>query len=49
MSFLFDYGEFLLCILPIFLIMGAIYLALIWNNLPDWTVKKEIKDEQRDE
>ena len=44
MSYLFDYGEFLLCIGPIFLAIASIGAALLWNSLPDRTVKKT-KDE----
>ena len=34
MRYLFDYGEGFLCFLPVFAIMGLIFAALIWNNLP---------------
>ena len=34
MSYLFDYGEFLLCFAPVFLIISFIFAALVWNNLP---------------
>ena len=34
MSYFFDYGEFLLCFAPVFLIIAFIFGALVWNNLP---------------
>jgi hypothetical protein len=40
MRYLFDYGEGFLCFLPVFAIMGLIFAALIWNNLPSNTKKK---------
>jgi hypothetical protein len=45
MSYLFDYGEFLLCIGPIFLLIWAIGAALLWSSLPDRTARKKAKDE----
>ena len=45
MSYLFDYGEFLLCIAPIFLVIAAIGSGLLWNSLPDRAVKKKSKNE----
>ena len=40
MRYLYDYGEGLLCFLPVFLIIAAIGAALLWNDLPSRTVKK---------
>ena len=34
MRYLFDYGEFLICIAPIFFIIAFIGAALLWNSLP---------------
>jgi hypothetical protein len=34
MRYLFDYGEFLLCFVPVFLLIAFIFAALVWNNLP---------------
>ena len=48
MNNLFDYGEFLLCFGPVFLIILMVFLALIWNNLPSRTVVKESKAESKD-
>lgn len=45
MSYLFEYGEFLLCIAPVFLIIAFIGAALLWNSLPDQSVKKKTNDE----
>ena len=45
MRHLFDYGEFLLCFAPIFLVIAAIGAGLLWNSLPDRTVKKKSKNE----
>ena len=41
MSYLFDYGEGLLCFLPVFVIMASILAVLVWNNLPSRTIKKK--------
>jgi len=40
MSYLFDYGEFILCFAPVFLLIAFIFAALVWNNLPSREVKK---------
>ncbi|MFL6467382.1 MAG: hypothetical protein ACJ72Z_05440 [Pyrinomonadaceae bacterium] len=40
MSYLFDYGEFLICFAPVFLFIAAIFAALVWNNLPSREIKK---------
>jgi hypothetical protein len=45
MNYLFDYGEFLLCIGPIFLFIWAIGAALLWNSLPDRAGREKAKDE----
>jgi hypothetical protein len=45
MRYLFDYGEGLLCFLPVFALIALIFGTLIWNNLPDRTVKKKHDDE----
>ena len=45
MNALFDYGEFLLCVAPIFIIIAAIGLMLLVNSWP----KKEVKEEKDDE
>lgn len=41
MNNLFDYGEFLLCFGPVFLVIMLVFLALVWNNLPSRTVGKK--------
>ncbi|HVF30666.1 MAG TPA: hypothetical protein VNA22_06825 [Pyrinomonadaceae bacterium] len=48
MRYLFDYGEGILCFVPVFFIVAAIGLALLWNNLPDRT-KKRTSDDQSHE
>ncbi|HKP68276.1 MAG TPA: hypothetical protein VJV05_03265 [Pyrinomonadaceae bacterium] len=45
MKYLFDYGEGLFCFVPVFLLIAFIFGALLWNNLPDMTVKKKNDDE----
>lgn len=45
MRYLFEYGEFLLCIAPIFLVIAAIGAGLLWSSLPDRTVKKKPRNE----
>jgi len=34
MSILYDYGEGLLCFLPVFFIIALVFGALVWNSLP---------------
>jgi len=34
MSFLYDYGEGLLCFVPVFAIIALVFLGLLWNSLP---------------
>ena len=47
MRYLFDYGEGLLCFVPVFTIIGCIFLALVWNSLPSRKVeKKKLEDEK---
>ncbi|MEO8041451.1 MAG: hypothetical protein ABI646_02475 [Acidobacteriota bacterium] len=46
MRYLFDYGEGLLCFLPVFVIMSLIAAALIWNSLPSRTVRKKGNDDK---
>jgi len=43
MRYLFDYGEFLLCIAPIFFIIAFIGFALLWNSLPARGAKDDHK------
>jgi hypothetical protein len=45
-NYLFDYGEGLLCFLPVFLIITFIFGALVWNNLPERAVKKKRPNEE---
>lgn len=44
MSYLFDYGEFLICFGPAFLIITAVFLLLVKNSWPAKARKAE--DEQ---
>ena len=44
MRYLFDYGEGLLCFLPVFVIMALIFAALVWNGLPSQAKKKNSND-----
>ena len=46
MSYLFDFGEVIFCMGPIFLVIAAIGLTLLWNSWPDR--KKDIKEEVND-
>ena len=49
MRYFFDYGEFLLCFAPVFLIITFIFAALIWNNLPSRVkTKGSAKEENND-
>lgn len=41
MSLLFDYGEAILCFVPVFLIISFIFFALLWNSLPSRTKKEK--------
>jgi hypothetical protein len=34
MSILYDYGEGLLCFVPVFAIIAVIFFGLLWNSLP---------------
>lgn len=47
MRYLFDYGEGLLCFLPVFVIMSLIAAALIWNSLPSYTIEKKDNDDEK--
>jgi len=49
MNNLYEYGEFLLCIGPIFLIIFIIFGVLLWNSLPSRTVNKKKRDEHDDQ
>lgn len=49
MSYFFDYGEFLLCFAPVFLVIATIFAALVWNNLPSREVKKGASPEKDDD
>jgi hypothetical protein len=42
---LFEYGEFLLCIGPVFLIIALIFGGLLWNSLPRPKPKENPDDE----
>ncbi len=44
MSYLFDFGEVIFCMGPIFLVIAAIGLTLLWNSWP--TKKREKKNEK---
>lgn len=44
MRYLFDYGEFLLCFAPVFLIIAFVFAALVWNNLPSREKVEEAKE-----
>lgn len=49
MSYLFDYGEFLVCFGPAFLIITAVFLLLLKNSWPSKDAKASdegSKDEQ---
>jgi len=46
MNALYDFGEVIFCIGPIFLIIFIIGGALLWNSRPSGTKKK---DEKHDE
>jgi hypothetical protein len=47
MNYLFDYGEFLICIAPVFLVIAAVSFALVWNNLPSYEKKSKENDENQ--
>ena len=40
MSYLFDYGEFLICFGPTFLIITAVFLLLLKNSWPSKESRK---------
>ena len=41
MSILYDYGEALLCFVPVFGMMSFIFFALLWNSLPSGKDKEK--------
>jgi hypothetical protein len=41
MEQLFNYGEFLICFGPAFLIIATVFGALLWNSLPDRSKDKD--------
>jgi hypothetical protein len=41
MSVLFDYGEALLCFVPLFFMISFIGAALLWNSLPPRSEKEK--------
>lgn len=47
MRYVYDYGEGFLCFLPVFVLIAFIFGALVWNNLPDMTVKKKKRDDEQ--
>ena len=49
MNTLFDYGEFLLCIGPIFLIIAAVGLVLLANSWPQRERKISIRETVKDD
>ena len=48
MGALYDYGEVLFCIVPVFVIIGGIGAMLAWNSLPDRPMKRKEKDGDSD-
>jgi hypothetical protein len=47
MSYLFDYGEFLLCIAPVFVIIAAVGLILLANSVPSKKKKSGEANEEK--
>ena len=47
MKYLFDFGEALLCFVPVFLMIAFIGAALLWNSMPSRTVRKNAGDNER--
>ena len=45
MEQLFNYGEFLICIGPAFLIIALVFGGLLWNALPDRKNKNDDDEE----
>ena len=41
MSYFFDYGEALICFVPVFAMIAFIYFALLWNSLPSRSEKEK--------
>lgn len=46
MNYLFEYGEFLLCIGPVFLIIALVFGGLLWNSLPKREPKKKKSNDE---
>jgi len=46
MGYLFDYGEFLICFGPAFLIITAVFLLLLKNSWPKKASNEESKEKQ---
>jgi hypothetical protein len=40
MSILYDYGEGILCFVPVFVMIALIFCGLLWNSLPSNKDKK---------
>lgn len=40
MSILYDYGEGILCFVPVFVMIAFIFFGLLWNSLPSKKDKK---------
>jgi len=40
MHILYDYGEGLLCFVPVFFMIAVIFFSLLWNSLPSKKDKK---------
>jgi hypothetical protein len=49
MRYLFEYGEFLICFAPVFLIIAFIFAALVWNNMPSRVKKKATVEDEKNE
>ncbi|HEV7701550.1 MAG TPA: hypothetical protein VGO43_15070 [Pyrinomonadaceae bacterium] len=41
MSYLYDFGEVIFCMGPVFLIIAAVGLTLLWNSWPSEKTEKE--------
>ena len=40
MSILYDYGEGILCFVPVFFMITVVFFGLLWNSLPSKKDKK---------
>jgi len=49
MRYLFEYGEFLICFAPVFLMIAFIFAALVWNNMPSRVKKKGTAEVEKNE